>query len=79
MIKQQRQSLHIDCDYYMSDGNISRIVNDTNTYYWFNGIKSTLRIIADMANMPMKYIKRNAKNRNLTIQEYLKSIEYIKE
>lgn len=48
---------------------------DSQTYYWFRGIKTTLNIIKDMCGWSTYQIKKGAERDNLTIQEFLYTIE----
>lgn len=43
--------------------------------YWFKGMKLHISIIADCLAITNREIRNNSKKFNLTIQEYIKSIE----
>ena len=43
--------------------------------YWFKGMRLSLNVIAECLNVSQAYINANAKEFNMTTQEYIKGIQ----
>jgi len=49
-----------------------------NGMYWFRGIKMNISVIASITKKSVRHLQRNGKSQNLSIQQYIKTLENIK-